>query len=127
MRQAARAAVNARIAKIGREDTACLIYTSGTGGAPRGVMQHHGAILRNVAARPQIMIEDFGLDDERFLSFLPLSTPMNTPAGSICRSAWARRSIIPKGSKSWPAISRKPARRSWSWCRACSKCCAPGS
>ena len=27
---------------------ACIIYTSGTGGAPRGVMQHHGAILHNV-------------------------------------------------------------------------------
>ena len=29
-------------------DLACIIYTSGTGGAPRGVQQHHGAILRNV-------------------------------------------------------------------------------
>src|SRR3546814_13083842 len=34
---------------VKREDTACLIYTSGTGGAPRGVMQHHGAILHNAA------------------------------------------------------------------------------
>ena len=42
---AARAAVDARIARIERSDTACLIYTSGTGGAPRGVMQHHGAIV----------------------------------------------------------------------------------
>jgi long-chain acyl-CoA synthetase len=31
-----------------RSDLACIIYTSGTGGAPRGVMQHHGAILHNV-------------------------------------------------------------------------------
>ena len=30
-----------------RDDQACIIYTSGTGGAPRGVMQHHGAILLN--------------------------------------------------------------------------------
>ncbi|MDZ4139737.1 MAG: long-chain fatty acid--CoA ligase [Erythrobacter sp.] len=70
---AARAAVDARIARIQREDTACLIYTSGTGGAPRGVMQHHGAILCNVAGAAEVLIEDFGITDERFLSFLPLS------------------------------------------------------
>ena len=71
---AARKAVDARIATIGRSDTACIIYTSGTGGAPRGVMQHHGAILCNAAGAAEVLIEDFGLDDEeRFLSFLPLS------------------------------------------------------
>ena len=32
-----------------RGDTACIIYTSGTGGAPKGVMLHHGAILHNCA------------------------------------------------------------------------------
>ncbi|WP_233994140.1 AMP-dependent synthetase/ligase [Porphyrobacter sp. AAP60] len=70
---AARAAVDKRIAGIAREDTACLIYTSGTGGAPRGVMQHHGMILCNAAGAAEVLINDFGLDDERFLSFLPLS------------------------------------------------------
>lgn len=56
-----------------REDLACIIYTSGTGGSPRGVMQHHGAILHNVAGCCTIISEDFGWDDEVFLSFLPLS------------------------------------------------------
>jgi long-chain acyl-CoA synthetase len=65
--------VQARIAAIGRADTACLIYTSGTGGAPRGVMQHHGAILCNVLGAAEILVEDFGITEERFLSFLPLS------------------------------------------------------
>ncbi|MES2493839.1 MAG: long-chain fatty acid--CoA ligase [Pseudomonadota bacterium] len=74
----ARAAVDARIAQIGRNDLACLIYTSGTGGAPRGVMQHHGAILRNIDGAARILAEDFGWDEtgrdaEVFLSFLPLS------------------------------------------------------
>jgi long-chain acyl-CoA synthetase len=70
----ARRAVEARIAGIGRGDTACIIYTSGTGGAPRGVLQHHGAILCNVAGAAEILQNDFGLDEEeRFLSFLPLS------------------------------------------------------
>ena len=70
---AARATVDERIARIDRSETACLIYTSGTGGAPRGVMQHHGAILCNVAGAAEILISDFGIADERFLSFLPLS------------------------------------------------------
>ncbi len=69
----ARKAVQARIAKIKRADTACIIYTSGTGGAPRGVMQHHGAILCNVMGSALVLEEDFGLADEVFLSFLPLS------------------------------------------------------
>ncbi|MEJ7935866.1 AMP-dependent synthetase/ligase [Sphingobium sp. AN558] len=56
-----------------REDLACIIYTSGTGGAPRGVMQHHGAILSNVEGAGRLVAEDFGWKDEVFLSFLPLS------------------------------------------------------
>ncbi|PAL22623.1 long-chain fatty acid--CoA ligase [Sphingopyxis sp. GW247-27LB] len=57
-----------------REDLACLIYTSGTGGAPRGVMQHHGAILHNGAGAAEILVNDFGIGEEEvFLSFLPLS------------------------------------------------------
>ncbi len=56
-----------------RGDLACLIYTSGTGGSPRGVRQHHGAILCNVGGALNIVAEDFGWGDEVFLSFLPLS------------------------------------------------------
>lgn len=60
-------------ARFTRDDLACLIYTSGTGGAPRGVRQHHGAILCNVEGCVEVIAEDFGWDDEVFLSFLPLS------------------------------------------------------
>ncbi|WP_174275101.1 AMP-dependent synthetase/ligase [Sphingomonas bacterium] len=56
-----------------REELACIIYTSGTGGAPRGVRQHHGAILHNVAGCMAIIEEDFGAGDALFLSLLPLS------------------------------------------------------
>ena len=64
----------ARAATMARDDTACLIYTSGTGGAPRGVMQHHGAILHNAAGAAEVLVNDFGIGDEEvFLSFLPLS------------------------------------------------------
>lgn len=58
--------------EISREDTACLIYTSGTGGLPRGVMQHHGSILHNVEGADDVLI-DFGKGNDSFLSFLPLS------------------------------------------------------
>jgi long-chain acyl-CoA synthetase len=70
---AARTAVEERIATIQRDRTACIIYTSGTGGAPRGVMQHHGALLHNVAGAADIISTDFGWGDEIFLSFLPAS------------------------------------------------------
>lgn len=66
-------AATADCAGVSREDLACIIYTSGTGGAPRGVMQHHGAILHNVNGCCTVISEDFGWDDEVFLSFLPLS------------------------------------------------------
>ncbi|MEZ5744897.1 MAG: AMP-binding protein, partial [Sphingomonadaceae bacterium] len=69
----ARKAVDARLAGIGRDALACIIYTSGTGGAPRGVKQHHGAILCNVAGCAEVIAEDFGWGEEVFLSFLPLS------------------------------------------------------
>ena len=61
------------VATIQRSDLACIIYTSGTGGAPRGVRQHHGAILHNLEGATDIISTDFGWDDEVFLSFLPAS------------------------------------------------------
>ena len=66
-------ATEAAMATVTRDDLACLIYTSGTGGAPRGVMQHHGAILHNADGAATVLREDLGLGDEVFLSFLPLS------------------------------------------------------
>jgi long-chain acyl-CoA synthetase len=66
-----------------REDLACIIYTSGTGGAPRGVMQHHGAILHNVEACTALVDEDFGLGEEVFLSFLPASHAYEHSGGQM--------------------------------------------
>lgn len=64
----------AAMASVTRDDLACIIYTSGTGGAPRGVMQQHGSILHNADGAATVLREDFGLDEEEvFLSFLPLS------------------------------------------------------
>jgi len=55
---------------IGR--LACLIYTSGTGGAPRGVMLPHRAVLANRAGIAGLL-EKLGVAGMPYLSFLPLS------------------------------------------------------
>jgi len=74
-------AVDAVVAETKRSDLACIIYTSGTGGAPRGVMQHHGAILHNIEGATDVISSDFGWDDEVFLSFLPASHALEHTGG----------------------------------------------
>ncbi len=63
-----------------RDDTACIIYTSGTGGVPKGVMLHHGAILHNCAGAADALAE-LGLGGDVFLNFLPLSHSYEHTAG----------------------------------------------
>ncbi|CAN5153212.1 AMP-dependent synthetase/ligase [soil metagenome] len=77
------AAVEQQVMQMQRSDLACIIYTSGTGGAPRGVMQHHGAILHNVAGATDIISTDFGWGDEVFLSFLPASHALEHTGGQM--------------------------------------------
>jgi len=62
------------IKTIKRTDTACIIYTSGTGGNPKGVMLSHGAMLSNCTGA-QILLKNLleGMDEIKFLSWLPLS------------------------------------------------------
>jgi long-chain acyl-CoA synthetase len=76
-------AVEQRMAGVNRGDLACIIYTSGTGGAPRGVMQHHGMILHNVEGCTDVIANDFGWDDEIFLSFLPASHAYEHSGGQL--------------------------------------------
>ncbi len=74
------AEIAAKVAAIARSKTACLIYTSGTGGVPKGVMLSHGAILCNCKGAYRLMLE-LGLTEEGFLSFLPLSHAYEHTAG----------------------------------------------
>jgi|TARA_B110000444_G_scaffold254580_1_gene287352 long-chain acyl-CoA synthetase len=62
------------IKSIKRTDTACIIYTSGTGGNPKGVMLSHGAMLSNCAGA-KILLKNLleGMEEIKFLSWLPLS------------------------------------------------------
>ena len=67
---------------ISRYDTACIIYTSGTGGAPKGVMLHHGALLHNCEGAGDALAA-LDLTDEVYLSFLPLSHAFEHTAGQF--------------------------------------------
>ena len=74
--------VAARVSQTARDDLACLIYTSGTGGAPKGVMLSHGAIICNCMGAYGLLRE-MGLGNEIFLSFLPLSHSYEHTAGQF--------------------------------------------
>ncbi len=74
--------VDAAVAALRRTDTACFIYTSGTGGTPKAVMLSHGAILANCLGAYHLLL-DIGLGDEVFLSFLPLSHAYEHTAGQF--------------------------------------------
>ena len=58
--------------KIKRNDTACIIYTSGTQGNPKGVMLSHGGILSNCNGAYNL-IKKLATKEPKFLTWLPLS------------------------------------------------------
>ena len=62
------------------DDTASIIYTSGTGGQPKGVMLSHKNLFHNCNGATDALME-LGLDEEIFLSFLPLSHSYEHMAG----------------------------------------------
>ena len=63
-----------KIKKLKRSDTACIIYTSGTGGNPKGVMLSHGAMLTNCKGAEHLLHDLIDrLSEVRVLSWLPLS------------------------------------------------------
>ncbi len=65
-----------------KDDTAVIIYTSGTGGAPKGVMLPHRAILHNCRGAADVL-KDLGIENNIFLSFLPLSHSYEYTAGQF--------------------------------------------
>ncbi|MDA7575073.1 long-chain fatty acid--CoA ligase [Candidatus Pelagibacter sp.] len=58
--------------KIQRKDIACIIYTSGTQGNPKGVVLSHGGILNNCEGALGLL-KEFISKNPKFLTWLPLS------------------------------------------------------
>ena len=58
--------------QIKRTDTACIIYTSGTQGNPKGVMLSHGGILSNCEGSI-LLLKEIISERPKFLTWLPLS------------------------------------------------------
>ena len=58
--------------QILRQDIACIIYTSGTQGKPKGVMLSHGGILNNCEGSYNLL-KNFISNKPKFLTWLPLS------------------------------------------------------
>jgi len=64
--------VNLPSIELSRKDPACIIYTSGTQGNPKGVILSHGGILSNCEGGCDL-IKPFISKQTRFLTWLPLS------------------------------------------------------
>jgi long-chain acyl-CoA synthetase len=94
--------VGAWIGEIGRDDLACLIYTSGTGGVPKGVMTSHRNILSNCAGAT-LLLETLDLGDEVFLSFLPLSHAYEHTAGMMFPISLGAEIYFAEGAETLPA------------------------
>jgi len=58
--------------RIQRKDIACIIYTSGTQGNPKGVILSHGGILNNCEGAYDLL-QSFISKRPKFLTWLPLS------------------------------------------------------
>ena len=58
--------------KIQRKDVACIIYTSGTEGSPKGVILSHGGILNNCQGSCELL-KSIISRRPKFLTWLPLS------------------------------------------------------
>lgn len=91
-------ALLAEVARIPAGRLACLIYTSGTGGAPRGVMLPHRAMLANRAGIARIT-ERLALDGEAYLSFLPPSHAYEHTVGSFLLPSLGMELVYSRGAE----------------------------
>ena len=65
---------------INPDDVSCIIYTSGTGGRPKGVMLTHKNIYSNLLGAEDLL-EIIGKKDNKYLSLIPLSHSYEHTAG----------------------------------------------
>jgi long-chain acyl-CoA synthetase len=74
--------IAAEAATIPPTALACLIYTSGTGGAPKGVMLPHLAMLSNCRGAFEL-VRPLRLKDAVYLSYLPISHSYEHTVGQL--------------------------------------------
>jgi long-chain acyl-CoA synthetase len=84
---------------LSRDDIACFIYTSGTGGNPKGVMLSQGNLLANIAGACTVFAK-LGLAREIFLSFLPLSHAYEHTVGQFLPMAVRGEIYYAEGTES---------------------------
>jgi long-chain acyl-CoA synthetase len=77
---------------------ACLIYTSGTSGTPRGVMLPHRAMLANREG-VRGLIERLGVEGEPYLSFLPLSHSYEHTVGCFLLPSMGMEVVYSRGAE----------------------------
>lgn len=87
----------AEVEEIPAGRLACLIYTSGTGGNPKGVMLPHRAMLTNCAGA-KVLIDQIGVRNGRYLSFLPLSHSYEHTVGGFLMPACGYEVIFSRGA-----------------------------
>ncbi len=88
--------IEAEAAGIPRTALACLIYTSGTGGAPKGVMLPHRSILSNCAGAFEL-VRPLHLKDEIYLSYLPLSHSYEHTVGQFFLASIGTEIVYARG------------------------------
>jgi long-chain acyl-CoA synthetase len=88
--------VAAEAATIPPETLACIIYTSGTGGEPKGVMLPHRAVLANCRGAFE-HLRSLNLHDEIYLSFLPLSHSYEHTAGQFFLASMGSEIVYARG------------------------------
>ncbi len=91
------AALTAEAEQISPEAIACLIYTSGTGGLPKGVMLPHRALLANRAGVAPLA-ERLGLSGKPYLSFLPLSHSYEHTVGGFLLPSLGMEVVYSRGA-----------------------------
>ncbi len=91
--------VDAIVAGLKRDDIACIIHTSGTGGMPKGVALHHGAMLTNCAGADDLLRTlDLVENEEIYLSFLPLSHAYEHTAGGVLMASIGAQIYFAEGT-----------------------------
>ena len=90
--------IAAEAASIPPTALACLIYTSGTGGQPRGVMLPHRSMLSNCAGAHEL-VKPLRLKDEIYLSYLPIAHAYEHTVGQFFLPSLGTEIVYSRGAE----------------------------